>query len=287
MSGEGSDQSNAAHCAGLVRSGDFERYVATLFVKPELRRSLLALYAFNLEIARIREHISQPLAGEIRLQWWSDLLTGTAHGEAAGNPVAAELLRAIAQHALSREPFERMIEAHRFDLYDDPMQTMPALEDYLRGTASALFGLGAHVLDADAQPGDTLLHHAGLAFGLVRIAEALPRHASRGQLYLPLAELGEAGVVQDDLFAGKSSPPLLAFLQNLARQAREHLKLALGRLAAIDTPARKVFLPLALMDRRLRSLTSASYQPFEAHPLPTNLSVLWTLWRAARREPFR
>ena len=75
--------------------------------EPELRRALLALFAFNIEIARIREQISQPLAGEIRLQWWSDLLAGTAHGEAAGNPVAAELLRAIERHALPHEPLER------------------------------------------------------------------------------------------------------------------------------------------------------------------------------------
>jgi phytoene synthase len=286
MSGERSEQTNAAWCANLVRGGDFERYAATLFVKPELRRALLALYAFNLEIARIREHISQPLAGEVRLQWWSDLLAGTAHGEAAGNPVAAELLQTIEQHKLPPEPFERMIEAHRFDLYDEPMQTMPELEDYLQDTASALFGLGVRVLD-DAQSDDDLLHHAGVAFGLVRIAEALPRHTSRGQLYLPLTGLGEAGVVMEDLFAGKSSPQLQTVLQNLAHQAREHLKLALSRLAATDTPARKIFLPLALIDRRLRRLTSAAYQPFEAQPQPSNLSVLWTLWRAARREPFR
>jgi phytoene synthase len=287
MSGEGSEQTNAAWCANLVRGGDFERYAATLFVKPDLRRPLLALYAFNLEIARIREHISQPLAGEIRLQWWSDLLAGTAHGDAAGNPVAAELMRTIEQHKLPREPFDRMIEAHRFDLYDEPMQTMPELESYLRGTASALFDLGARVLDPGAQADDALLHHAGLALGLIRITEALPRHTSRGQLYLPLTELGDAGVAMDDFFAGKTSPQLQAFLQNLARQVREHLKLALGRLAVADTPARKIFLLLALIDRQLRRLTPASYQPFEAPAQPSNLSVLWTLWRAARREPFR
>ena len=57
----------------------------------------------KIEIARVREQISQPLAGEIRLQWWSDLLAGTAHGEVTANPVAAELLDAIERHALPRE----------------------------------------------------------------------------------------------------------------------------------------------------------------------------------------
>src|ERR671910_1525393 len=100
MSAAAQAPSDAAYCASLVRGSDFERYAATLFVPPEPRRALLALFAFNIEIARIREQISQPLAGEIRLQWWSDLLAGTAHGEAAANPVASEFLSAIAQHAL-------------------------------------------------------------------------------------------------------------------------------------------------------------------------------------------
>lgn len=276
----------AEYCADLVRGGDFERYAATLFVAPELRRSLLALYAFNLEIARVREQISQSLAGEIRLQWWSDLLAGMAHGEAAANPVAAELVQAVETHALPHELLGQMIDAHRVDLYDEPLRTRAELERYLLGTASTLFQLGARVL-GDVDPDDEISYHAGLAFGLVRIAEAMPRHASRGQIYLPLDELEAAGVAPDDLFAGKPSPQLQRFLQTLAGEAREHLALALQRLAVTDTPARRIFLPLALLDRRLKRLASGLYQPFAAEHAPSNLAVLWTLWRATRRKPFR
>ena len=76
-------------------------------------------------------------------------------------------------------------------------------------------------------------------------------------------------------------------VQEIARQARDHLQLALGRLLVSDTPARKALLPLALLDRRLRRLASGAYQPFAVQAEPSNLSVLWSLWRAARREPFR
>jgi phytoene synthase len=284
MSGDA--QTDAAYCANLVRAGDFERYAVTLFVPQDARRSLLALYAFNLEIARIREQISQALAGEIRLQWWSDLLAGTAHGEATANPVAAELLAAIERHALPREIVERMIEAHRVDLYDEPLQTATELEGYVLGTAAGLFDLSARVL-GEAAPNEEIVRHAGLAFGLTRITEALPRHAARRQIFLPLESLAQAGVAPEDLLAGETSSQLLQLVQEMARQARDHLQLALGRLLVSDTPARKVFLPLALLDRRLRRQASPSYQPFAAQAVPSNLSVLWTLWRAARREPFR
>jgi 15-cis-phytoene synthase len=285
MSATAQDPSDAAYCANLVRGSDFERYAATLLVPPEPRRALLALFAFNIEIARIRDQISQPLAGEIRLQWWSDLLAGIAHGEAAGNPVAAELMRAIDRHGLPQERLGRMIDAHRFDLYDEPMQTMAELETYLQDTASALFALGALVLGVEV--GDDLVRHAGLAFGLTRIIEALPRHASRGQFYLPLDEIGAAGVAPADILAGKSTAELQRYLQGLAEQARQHLRHALEVLVRDRTPARTAFLPLALTDRKLRRMALASYQPFEVRQPASNLAVLWSLWRASRREPFR
>ena len=78
-----------------MRSHDFARYASTLFVPADQRRALLALYAFNVEISRVREQVSQPLPGEIRLQWWTDMLAGAGHGGVEGNPVAAELLLAI------------------------------------------------------------------------------------------------------------------------------------------------------------------------------------------------
>jgi phytoene synthase len=145
MSPASTAESNAAYCAALVRDADFERYATTLFIGPEPRRALLAVFAFNVEIARIRDQISQPLAGEIRLQWWSDLLSGLAHGDAAGNPVAAELLLAIEQHALPLALLAGMIDAHRFDLYHEPMRTRAELESYLEGTASALLEVSTRV----------------------------------------------------------------------------------------------------------------------------------------------
>jgi phytoene synthase len=75
MSRAGSKDS-AGFCADLVRSHDFPRYASTLFMPAGTRRALLALYAFTVEISRVREQVSQPLPGEMRLQWWTDMLAG-------------------------------------------------------------------------------------------------------------------------------------------------------------------------------------------------------------------
>src|SRR6201990_2592786 len=107
MSSADGGRASAAFCAELVRSHDFPHYASTLFVPAPQRRALLALYAFNVEISRVREQVSQPLPGEMRLQWWTDMLAGSGHGGIEGNPVAAGLLVAIRMHGLPIEPLSR------------------------------------------------------------------------------------------------------------------------------------------------------------------------------------
>ena len=98
-------------------------FIASLFAPAEHRDALYALYAFNVEIARVREVAREALPGEIRLQWWSEVSAGERGEEARANPVAAALLATIERYRLATDKLTDLIEAHRFDLYDDPMAT--------------------------------------------------------------------------------------------------------------------------------------------------------------------
>src|SRR5215813_1272313 len=138
-----------AHCESLVRAGDKDRWLATLFAPADRRPHLHALYAFNLEIARVRELARDPMAGEIRLQWWREVIAGARPGEAAANPVAAALLETIARYGLPVQTFFDLIEARAFDLYNDPMPTLDAFAGYGRRTASGLIALAARMLDRE------------------------------------------------------------------------------------------------------------------------------------------
>ena len=128
-----------------VRAADRDRYLSVLYAPEEKRASLFALYAFNAEIAAVRDRIREALPGEIRLQWWRDAI---ANGEAGGHPLAEALLAAIGRHNLPTKPFDDYLEARIFDLYDDPMPGRAELEGYCGETASALIQLAALVLDA-------------------------------------------------------------------------------------------------------------------------------------------
>jgi phytoene synthase len=280
MSAAGTKDS-AAFCADLVRAHDFERYASTLFVSADRRRALLALYAFNFEISRVRDQVSQPLPGEIRLQWWTDMLAGAGHGGVEGNPVAAELLRAIRTYSLPVERLSRLIDEHQFDLYDDPMPSMAALEAYIYDTSSALFALGTRIVGRQSEATDHLARHAGFAEGLVRVIAKLPLDASRRQLFVPLQLLESHGSGMEEVFAGKETPQLRAALDQLIGEARGHLKTTFELLASAPPELRPLFLPLALVRRDLKRRSRADCNPFTPQPT-SRLRTLWTLWRASK-----
>lgn len=273
---------SAAFCAAAVREHDFSRYAAALFAPPEQRRGMLALYAFAGELARVRDHVTQPLPGEIRLQWWSDALTGEGHGGAEGHPVLAELRRAAARFALPPADLVRVVEAWRSDLYDDPIPTEAALDAQLAESHSQLFRLAARICGgASPTVGDDLIHRAGLAEGLAWVLAMLPRHAARRQLYLPEQLLDLNGVSTAELFAGQASPALRTVLAHLAHEARNNLAAVAAGLSQLPHALRPAFLPLASVHRQLAMLEKADFDPFHVAP-PSRLAVLWAAWRAAR-----
>jgi phytoene synthase len=286
MTEAGGNRDSAGYCAGLVRAHDFTRYASTLFVPAALRRALLAIYAFNVEISRVREQVSQPLPGEIRLQWWTDMLAGAGRGGVEGNPVAAELRLAIQNWPLPVERLSRLIDEHQFDLYNDPMPTMAALEGYINDTSSALFSLGAGIAAPPSDDIEHLARHAGLAQGIAQVMRALPLDASRRQLFVPLQLLERHGSTMEEVFAGRETPKMRAALDQLIGEAREHLKTAFALLENAPPEVRPVFLPLALVARDLVTMSRADSDPFTPH-VTSRFRTLWTLWRASRSRKFR
>jgi phytoene synthase len=271
------------HCEALVRAADKDRFLATLFAPAEHRAALHALYAFNVEIARVREVVREPLAGEIRLQWWSDVLRGAGRGEVEANPVAAALLATIARYKLPLERIEALIAARRFDLYDDPMGTLADLETYADGASSGLMALAAQILSAGSEPDiGSLAHHAGLAQAMAGLLNAFPVHVGRGQLFVPLEILERHGARRQDAAGGQATPELLAALAELRLCARRHLVAARELIATAPPAALPALLPGALVGPTLARMERTDYDPF----VPVAIAQWrrqWLIWRAARR----
>ncbi|HSI40082.1 MAG TPA: phytoene/squalene synthase family protein [Xanthobacteraceae bacterium] len=272
------------YCSALVRRLDRDRYIADLFAPTPARDALFALHAFNAEIARVRDAVTNPLAGEVRLQWWSDALIGDARGDVRANPVAGALLDAVEAHRLPRQTFFALLDARVFDLYDDPMPTLHDLEGYAGETSSALIRLATLVLTGAS---DTLsaraAGHAGVAFAISGLLRNFPIHARRGQCYVPLDILRANGSGRDEAVSGRATPGLRAALAALRAAARRHYEEAVSTLEAVDPANLPAFLPLALVPGDLARMDRADADPFAPLPGGPRLARLWRLWRAARR----
>jgi phytoene synthase len=264
-------------CEALVRDADKDRFLSALFAPVQHRRALYALYALNIELARVRDLVREPMPGEIRLQWWREVLAGERPDEVS--PVAAAVLETVSRYKLPMDDLAAMIEARSFDLYDDPIVSLTELEGYADSTSCALIHLAAQILNDGKRPGvDVPARHAGIAYAIAGLLMAFPIHAARHQLYVPLDLLKRHGARPEDVLAGTASPELAQALAELRDIARAHL----SRISLVDLPAALMpaFLPTALVRPMLKILDDAP-NPFQPPALPP-WRRQWLLWRAAR-----
>src|SRR5437868_8779988 len=158
--GARSGPEDASSLLGLVRRHDPDRYQTALFAPAERREALLALYAFNYEIARVRETVSEPMLGQIRLQWWREVLDAVYAGmPLRQHPVVLPLSAAIREFALSRGYFDRLIDSRERDLADAPPASLGALEAYAEESSTPLIRLALEVLGVRSVALDAVARH--------------------------------------------------------------------------------------------------------------------------------
>jgi len=269
-----------SHCESLVREGDPDRYWASLFAPADKRPHLHALYAFNFEIARVRDSVREALLGEIRLQWWRDALQGESRGDVRANPVAAALDDTIVKFRLPRHALVTLIDARIFDLYDDPMPSLNDLEGYGGETSSSLIQLASIVLSGGKDPGTAdAAGHAGVAYAITGLLRAFPWHSRRGQLFIPEDILAGHGVVRDDIVSGRGGPGLNSALADMRAVARRHLDQVRTLRPTIPPEAEPAFRPLALVEPYLRAMERRDYDPFHTQIELPQWRRIWALWR--------
>jgi phytoene synthase len=254
-----------ARCAADVRRHDPERFIAALFAPEEPRKGLFALYAFNLEIARVRERVREPAIGEMRLQWWHDTLDQIFAGRPPRHDVSEALARTVEAAALPRAPFDALIEARRFDLYNVPMESEQALASYARATASGLAQLATQVLSGEALSPALLeaTDAGGRAFAYTGVLRALPIHAARGQLYLPMNRIAAMQGEAESVFARQTSTALAESIGALARAARRALEECRAAYSEAREPrALPAFVMLAVLPPILARLARTGFDPF-------------------------
>lgn len=245
-------EASFAHAAEALRKGDRDRFLTTLVLTGPQRDAVTALYAFNADVASIRERVSDPAPGEIRLQWWSDALEGKAHGIVRQNPVADALLDTMERYGLPAGTLLRLIGARRFDLYDDPMPDLATFEGYAGETASTLYQLAAMILNDGEQveTGDAA-GHLGVAHAMIGHLRAFGLVSAQGRIMLPWAIFEANGVREGEIFSRTESDGLHEALGQIEELAEDHLAKAEAAITALPGKLKPAFANVAVLKAQL------------------------------------
>lgn len=262
--------------AELVRRHDRERFVTALFAPTHAREGLMALYAFNVELSRIRENVHEAMAGMIRLQWWREVLDGGRDDEAARHPVAGPLLALVRERNLPVVGFDQILTAREKDLLATPFASGMEFESYAFNTSGLLAELAVAALGARDDASRAAAQFVGEAWAMTGLLRALPVHLGQGWLTLPEDMLVKAGTSQQAVVAGQAPPAALAEVAaELGRRARWYLKEA--RKHKPPRAALPVLLQATLASAHLRTLERADWNLFDGavlrpRPMPLRLT---------------
>lgn len=261
-----------------LRQADRSLYSAILYVPEAAREAVATLHLFERETARVRDLVSEPLPGEIRLQWWHDVISGERDGEAAAHPLAASLLDVIERYGLSRQSLAALTQARVFDLYDDLFPTLHDFEAYCGETWSTVFQASAQILGAGTTPGGDAAGHAGVAYGVSLLAKRVAVHRARGQVFVPEELLRATGSDREAWLTAEDASIRERGLSAWIAFAQEHDAKARAAIKALSAVYRPAYMPLALARPALRTIARNRAEVFVAtladQPVRNQLALL-------------
>jgi NADH dehydrogenase [ubiquinone] 1 alpha subcomplex assembly factor 6 len=268
--------------ASLVRRYDPDRFQTALFAPAERREALFALYAFNSEIARVRERTSEPTLGRIRLQWWREAIAAAfAERPPPRHEVAEPLYAAIRAYGLAEAHFARLIDTREQDLEDTPPPNLAALEAYAEGSSAPLVHLALAVLGVHEAAVREAGRRVGIGYALAGLTRAMPFRARAGRPLIPADLTARTGLDERDWRALRASPALQAATAEIAAAAARHLAAARAEHALVPRRALPALLPAIVAGRALRRLAQARHDPFDPRLLMPDSLQIWRLAWAA------
>lgn len=270
-------ESPADQCGRDLQRLDPDRWLTTLFAPDALRPGLFALYAFNAEIARARESVSQPMIGQIRLQWWREAWEGIAAGKPRQHPVV------LALHAhcrdLDQTAVMALIDARERDMEDTPFTDLAALTAYAQATSAPLMKLAVQQLGASAD--DSMINAAGTAYALAGILRAMPHLLAQHRVMLPADLLAAQGLTPEATYQTETGVALRPVVARIVIEAEAALQAA--RRQKVMRAALPALLPATLAGVALKALRSSDYDPVAAEvrvmPLRRQMALLWASLR--------
>ncbi|KAK7492253.1 hypothetical protein BaRGS_00016550 [Batillaria attramentaria] len=263
---------NPSYCTDLVKKYDHENYLCCLLLPKDLQRAAFAIRAFNVELAQVRDVVSEKKIGAMRLQFWKDTVE--------------RLLEAARYFRLSKRLFKRLVEARAEQLERDGFQSIQEVELYAENTASTLHYLMLECLGVKNVHADHAASHIGKAQGVTTLLRAIPYHAQSRRVYLPLEIIVKHKVSQEDIMRGKAEKNIRDAVFEVATIAHRHLETARSFQKDVPKKAFVAFLNTYPTDHYLKRLQAANFNVFDPKLQIRNSTLPLYLWLQKRRKKY-
>lgn len=271
-------KSSLEYCLDLVRKNDYESYLCTLLLPPNIQSAGIVIRAFNVEIAQVEDQVSMKHTGAMRLQFWHDTLDSVYNDSPRQTPIALELHRILQKHKLSKRYFKRLIDARLDKLEKSIFPSVQDVENYAEKAFSSIYYLLLEANGIKNINADHAASHLGKAHGIVTFIRSVPYHARKRVIVLPEDILIKHNVSSEAILQNVTGDAL----NNVIFEVASYAKLHLDEAVSLNTlkESKEIFLPIFCVQNYLEDLRRKDFNVFHPHLNRRNgLLPIQLLWK--------
>jgi phytoene synthase len=267
------------YCQQKAAASGSSFYYSFLFLPKDRRAAITALYAFCREVDDIADECHEPDVARIKLAWWRQEIANLYAGNPQ-HPVTKALAPAVRQYGLEQKYFDEIIDGMGMDLQQNRYAEFAHLQLYCYRVASVVGLLSAAIFGFSNERTLKYAHDLGMAFQLTNIIRDVGEDARRDRIYLPLDELAQFGVSENDILQGHETEPVRQLLEFQIERAESFYDRALGELPEEDRKTQRTGLIMAAIYRTLlREIKADGAQKvLNGRIALTPLRKFWLAW---------
>ncbi|CAF1634823.1 unnamed protein product, partial [Adineta ricciae] len=264
------------YCINSVRKSDYENFLCTGLLRPTiLQRPAMAIRALNVELASVRDQVSNTNIGQMRLQFWQDTIdasTNKTDNRKINHPVAREIDLVLRHYQLSKLWFHRLIKSRQITLHDMPFADIEQLESYLEQSITPTYYLLLELAKQRSLNADHIASHLGRSQGLINVVRGVPYNAQKRRCFIPLSYLVEQNLSQQDVVNGDfTNEKFRQIIYQLCNRSCFHLRKSVelfeqdkhfqkfNLLSSTNNSHRSLFLPIIVVYDYLKRIKTADF----------------------------
>lgn len=267
------------YCQQKAAASGSSFYYSFLFLPPERRRAITALYAFCREVDDVVDETQEPQLAASKLAWWRAELANLFAGHPQ-HPVTRALQPHLAARSITQEKLNEIIDGMEMDLMQTRYLDWPGLERYCYRVAGVVGLLAAGIFGYRNARTLDYARNLGIAFQLTNIIRDVGEDARKNRIYLPVQDLQQFAVPASDILNAKQTAEFGRLMAFEAARARTHYESAMQALPREDRKAQRPGLIMAAIYRTL--LDEIERDGFRVLAQRTSLTPLrkfWIAWR--------